>query len=165
MPDRAGQTHNACKPDHFHSREDSQAGDAGDSITLDLCRSQPGTRRQNLSGEQLVICWGDWSRGGHHIERQIDSSQDDQLEVGTSDIEWLRKRIDPSATRYEGKAKLKYLVPLDDKIAERIKSLSKPYPQTRATSDTSDTPGVHPGKGGAARIVALQSLTDGSLPP
>lgn len=44
MPDRAGQTHNACKPDHFHSREDSQAGDAGDSITLDLCRSQPGTR-------------------------------------------------------------------------------------------------------------------------
>jgi len=75
---------------------------------------------------------------------------------GTSDIEWLRKRIDPCATRYEGKPKFKYLLPLDDDIAERIKSLSKHYPDTRATSDTSDTPGVHPGKGRAARTVALQ---------
>ena len=77
---------------------------------------------------------------------------------GTSDIEWLRKRIDPSATRYEGKPKLKYLLPLDDDIAERIKSLSKDYPNTRATSETSDTPGVHPGEGRAARTVALQPL-------
>ena len=74
---------------------------------------------------------------------------------GTSDIQWLRKRIDPNATRYEGKPKLKYLLSMDDEIGDRIKSLSKPYP--RATSDTSDTPGVHPGKGRAARTVALQS--------
>jgi len=44
---------------------------------------------------------------------------------GTSDIQWLRKWIDPTAT---GKPKLKYLLPLDDEIAHRIKSLSKPYP-------------------------------------
>ena len=75
---------------------------------------------------------------------------------GTSDIDWLRKRVDPNATRYEGKPKFKYLLPLDAEIADRIKPLSKPYPQTRATSETSDTPGVHPGKGRAARIVALQ---------
>jgi len=74
---------------------------------------------------------------------------------GSSDIQWLRKRIDPNATRYEGKPKLKYLLPLDDDIAERIRSLAKPHPQIRATSDTSDTPGVHPGEGRAARTVAL----------
>jgi hypothetical protein len=35
-----------------------------------------------------------------------------------------------------------------------IEKLRKPYIK-RATSDTSDTPGVHPGKGRAARTVAL----------
>jgi hypothetical protein len=76
---------------------------------------------------------------------------------GTSDIQWLRNRIDPSARRYEGKPKLKYLLPFDNEIAERVKLLSKSYPKKRATSDTSDTPGVHPGEGRAARTVALQS--------
>jgi hypothetical protein len=55
----------------------------------------------------------------------------------------------------EGKPKFKYLLPLDDEIAERIKVLAKTYPQIRATGDTSDTPGVHPGEGRAARTVAL----------
>ncbi|HZH85395.1 MAG TPA: hypothetical protein VFD87_19745, partial [Phototrophicaceae bacterium] len=58
--------------------------------------------------------------------------------------------------RYEVKPKLKYLLPLDHKTAECIKLLSKPFPETRATSETSDTPGVHPGEGRAARTVALQ---------
>jgi hypothetical protein len=31
-------------------------------------------------------------------------------------------------TQYEGKAKLKYLLQLDDEIVERIKLLAKPYP-------------------------------------
>jgi hypothetical protein len=72
---------------------------------------------------------------------------------GTRDIGWLRNKIDPNATPYEGKPKLKYLLPLDNEFAERIRSLSKPYPQTRATSNT---PGHQPGKGRAARTVALQ---------
>ena len=76
---------------------------------------------------------------------------------GTSDIDWLRSRIDPTARRYEGKPKFKYLLPLDDEFAERVKLLAKPYPKTRATSETSDTPGVHLGKGRAARTVALQA--------
>jgi hypothetical protein len=75
---------------------------------------------------------------------------------GTSDIQWLRKCIDPNATRYEGKPKFKYLLPLDDEISDRIKSLSKHYPKKRATSETSDTPGLHPGKRRAARTVAPQ---------
>jgi hypothetical protein len=75
---------------------------------------------------------------------------------GTSDIEWLRTRIDPCAHRYEGKPKFKYLLPLDDDIAKRIEPLAKNYPHIRATSETSDTPGVHPGEGRAARTVALR---------
>ncbi len=76
---------------------------------------------------------------------------------GTSDIGWLQQHVDPLATRYEGKPKYKYLLPLDDEMAKRIELLSKSYPNTRATSDTSDTPGVHPGEGRAARTVALHT--------
>ena len=47
---------------------------------------------------------------------------------GTSDIGWLQHHVDPRATRYEGKPKYKYLLPLDDEIAERVKPLSKPTP-------------------------------------
>jgi hypothetical protein len=61
-----------------------------------------------------------------------------------------------SASRNEGTPKFKYLLPLDDEISDRIKLLAKNYPQKRATSETSDTPGVHPGEGRAARTVALQ---------
>jgi hypothetical protein len=47
---------------------------------------------------------------------------------GTSDITWLRSRVDPSTCRYQGKTKYKYLLPLDDEIAQRLRLLSKPYP-------------------------------------
>jgi len=40
-------------------------------------------------------------------------------------------------------------------MEEKIRPRAKPHPK-RAASDTSDTPGVHPGKGRAARTVALQ---------
>jgi hypothetical protein len=79
---------------------------------------------------------------------------------GTSDIDWLKKRIDPCAQRHEGKPKYKYLLPLDDDIGERIEPLARTYPNTRATSETSDTPGVHPGEGRAARTVALYCQTE-----
>jgi hypothetical protein len=45
---------------------------------------------------------------------------------GTSNINWLRNRVDPSVRRYEGKPKFKYLLPLDDEIAKRLKALAKP---------------------------------------
>jgi hypothetical protein len=84
---------------------------------------------------------------------------------GTSDITWLRNRIDPAARRYEGKPKFKYLLPLDDELTKLVKPLMRRYPQTRATSETSDTLGVHPGEGRAARTVALQTkiFSDGHL--
>jgi hypothetical protein len=48
------------------------------------------------------------------------------------------------------------MLPLDDEVAERIKLLAKAHSHT--TSETSDTPGVHPGEGRAARTVALQTM-------
>jgi hypothetical protein len=39
-----------------------------------------------------------------------------------------RVTANDSARRNEGKPKFKYLLPLDDEIADSIKSLSKPYP-------------------------------------
>src|SRR5262249_29839483 len=74
---------------------------------------------------------------------------------GTSTIEWLHEHVDPHARKLEGKPKFKYLLPLDGEIAERVRLLSRDYPHMRATSETSDTPGVHPGEGRAARTVAL----------
>jgi hypothetical protein len=51
---------------------------------------------------------------------------------GTSDIDWLRKHVDPRARREEGEPKFKYLFPLDDEIAERVKLLAKAYPKKNA---------------------------------
>jgi hypothetical protein len=55
---------------------------------------------------------------------------------GTSDIDWLRKRIDPAARRHEGKPKFKYLLLLDTEMAERMRLLSKPYPNAPQAKKT-----------------------------
>jgi hypothetical protein len=52
--------------------------------------------------------------------------------------------------------KHKYLMPLDNEMRKRIFPLSKPYPK-RASSETIDTPGIHPGKGGETPTDALHS--------
>jgi hypothetical protein len=53
-------------------------------------------------------------------------------------------------------SKHKYLMPLDAEMKKQILPLSKPYPK-RAGSDTSDTPGLHPGEGGSLPTPALHS--------
>ena len=67
------------------------------------------------------------------------------------EIESIQTQRDTKANR-----SLNICCPLDDEIAQRIKPLAKPDSTKRPTSDTSDTPAVHPGKGRAARTVALQ---------
>jgi hypothetical protein len=74
---------------------------------------------------------------------------------GTSDVDWLRQRIDPAAERYEGKPKFKYLLPLDDEITQRVKSLSKPYPKRAASRDIA-APDSQSGEAGEAPSAALQ---------
>src|SRR6516162_1998324 len=58
-----------------------------------------------------------------------------------------------------GTRKHRYFLPLTPRMKEVAVRMQKSYPK-RATSDTSDTPGVHPGEGRAARTVALQKATD-----
>ena len=54
-------------------------------------------------------------------------------------------------------SKHKYLMPLDNEMRKQILPLSKPYPK-RASSETIDTPGIHPGEGGATPTGALHSM-------
>ena len=58
--------------------------------------------------------------------------------------------------------KHRYLLPLTPEMRTVIEKMRKPYIK-RATSDTSDTPGLHPGEGRAARTVALQSTNPESV--
>jgi hypothetical protein len=59
-------------------------------------------------------------------------------------------------TPVEKQGKHRYLMPLDNEMRKQILPLSKPYPK-RASSETIDTPGIHPGKGGATPTDALHS--------
>jgi len=52
--------------------------------------------------------------------------------------------------------KHKYLYPLDKAMRKQIEPLRQPYPK-RVPSDTSDTPGHHPGEGGATPTGTLHS--------
>lgn len=53
--------------------------------------------------------------------------------------------------------KHKYLMPLDNEMRKRILPLVRPYPK-RASSETIDTPGIHPGEGGETPTDALHSM-------
>ena len=133
--------------------------------------------KREMPGIRLVVSYADLNQGhegkiyqasnwvfvgetGHEagitLNGKLTHRRTINSKYGTSTIEWLQKHVDPNTSRREGKPKYKYLLPLDDEMAERIKLVSKPYPQKCATSETSDTPGVHPGEGRAARTVALQ---------
>jgi hypothetical protein len=52
--------------------------------------------------------------------------------------------------------KLKYAMPLDQKVRKDLETTARPYPK-RERSDTSDTPGAQPGKGGATPTRSLQA--------
>jgi hypothetical protein len=135
--------------------------------------------KREMAGIRLIVSYADLNQGhfgkiyqasnwlfvgttGHEagimLNGKLTHRRTINSKYGTSDITWLRKRVDTAARRYEGKPKFKYLLPLDDGIAEYVSKLAKSYPGSCATSDTSDTPGVHPGEGRAARTVALHSL-------
>lgn len=51
--------------------------------------------------------------------------------------------------------KHRYLMPLDSKMRESLKPLSRPYPK-RAVSDTKDTAGLQPAEGGSIPTTAHQ---------
>lgn len=77
--------------------------------------------------------------------------------LGASDFKkGKKKQLPKGAKPLIMPGKHRYLMPLDKEIKKQILPLSKPYPK-RAGSDTSDTPGFHPGEGGSLPTPALHS--------
>ena len=77
-------------------------------------------------------------------------------------VPWLQKHVDPRAERVPMAPKLKYAMPLDKAMLRQLEPQAQPYPKlpsdkpTSGRSDTSDTPGAQPGKGGATPTRPLQ---------
>ncbi len=61
-------------------------------------------------------------------------------------LNWLREHIDPTTEEFITAGKHKYVFLCDGALRSCVQSL--PYPK-RVRSETSDTPGVHPGEGGS----------------
>jgi len=74
--------------------------------------------------------------------------------IGGQSIPWLRKHIDPVASRINVPPKYKYVMAFDQAGQDVITPLGKPYPK-RAGSDTGDTPAVQAGEGGSTPTPAL----------
>jgi hypothetical protein len=71
-------------------------------------------------------------------------------------IPWLQAHVDPRASRVPMAPKLKYAMPLTPAVRKDLETTARPYPK-RERSDTSDTPGAQPGKGGATPTRSLQA--------
>ena len=53
---------------------------------------------------------------------------------GKSGIDWIKQNIDPDAEVIIGKSKIKYVYPLDKRLAKKLKGMSKPYPKKVITN-------------------------------
>jgi hypothetical protein len=105
--------------------------------------------KREMPGIRLIVSYADLNQGhlgkiyqasnwlfvgetGHEagimLKGKLTHRRTINSKYGTSDITWLRNRVDQSARRHEGKPKFKYLLPLDDETAEHLRALSKPYP-------------------------------------
>ncbi len=124
--------------------------------------------KREMPGIRLLVSYADLNQGhegkiyqasnwlfvgttGHEagimLNRKLTHRRTINSKYGTSDIDWLKKRIDPCARRYEGKPKFKYLLPLDDEITDRVRSLSRPYPNAPQ----------------AKRMLRLKSIQEGAV--
>jgi hypothetical protein len=99
--------------------------------------------------------------GGAHINpisRLINLTQMPLVQIGIAHQQSdsrLRQKIDSSAERFEGKPKFKYLLPLDEEVAARVKPLTKIYPKRAASRDIA-APDLQSGEAGEAPSAALQ---------
>jgi hypothetical protein len=133
--------------------------------------------KANSPGLRLIISYADPLQGhhggiyqaGNWVYRGKSKPQPDLIingksyhkksanaKFGTASPEKIAAKYKVSARYSEKKWKHAYLMPLDNEMRKQIIPLSKPYPK-RAGSDTSDTPGFHPGEGGSLPTPALHS--------
>jgi hypothetical protein len=90
-------------------------------------RARFDSRRKTRRSHDLVLPQTGYE-AGIMLKGKLTHRKTINSKYGTSDIGWLQHHVDAGAARYEGKPKYKYLLPLDDEMAERVKSLCKPYP-------------------------------------
>lgn len=57
---------------------------------------------------------------------------------GTSDVKFLRSRLDPNAHAVKGKPKHKYVMPLDEEMRVIVKRMEKPYPKGNVEQEKSE---------------------------
>ena len=117
----------------------------------DLNQGHVGKIYQGANGSTSAI----QGRVGNHVEWEITHRKTINRNTDRATLIGCGKRIDSVACRYEGKPKFKYLLPLDEEIAERIKPLTKIYPQRAASRDIA-APDLQSGEAGEAPSAALQ---------
>jgi hypothetical protein len=124
---------------------------AGYPAARELCRFDQGHDRRIYQASNWYYVGQTEHEAGIKLNGKLTHRRTINSKYGTSDIEWLRNRIDPAAERYEGHPKFKYLLPLDDEITQRVKLLSKPYPQRVASRDIAAPDLVWRGRGSTER--------------
>jgi hypothetical protein len=133
--------------------------------------------KANSPGLRLIISYADPLQGhhggiyqaGNWLYRGKSNPQPDLIingksyhkksanaKFGTASPEKISVKYNVKAKYSEKKWKHAYLMPLDNDMRKKIIPLAKPYPK-RASSETIDTPGIHPGKGGETPTDALHS--------
>ncbi len=73
---------------------------------------------------------------------------------GCQSLDWLRRKVDPKASRIMDSGKHKYLMPLERELAKNLAQLSKPYPK-RAGSKAIVAAADQAAEGGATPTPAL----------
>lgn len=90
----------------------------------------------------------EWRLNGKRLNKRAYTGQ--QFGGGRSSIAQVPK----AAVKVSLVGKHRYLMPLDNEMRKKILPLARPYPK-RAGSDTTDTAGVQPAKGGSIPTPAL----------
>lgn len=81
----------------------------------------------------------------------------DRYGRGGQSLPWLRANVDPNAQRVKMPAKLKYVMPLDRQMRERLEPLAQPYvKKSSVESIAGDAPAFQAGEGGSTPTSALQ---------
>lgn len=75
----------------------------------------------------------------------------------TSDIDWIRKNLDPAAEIVKGFPKFKYLMPFDEEIKRRLLQLAKPYPKCVRSIEAMCLPS-QVGESGSTPTLALHKV-------
>ena len=82
----------------------------------------------------------------------------DRYGRGGQSLPWLRKKVDPNAQRVKMPAKLKYVMPLDPAMRDKLEPLAQPYVKKSSVGSIgSDAPITPDGKGLCNGTPALQS--------